>query len=283
MANETVYSGLQVVAAYLEAEAVPFFRAATIMANLTRQVPFTKGSASKKLVQAGSLTATAASEATDHANSQYTTSSPNTLTAAEVKVFIEVSKKTMKFTDLDMEALAMECGAAIATKYDADAMALFDGFSNSVGSTGVDLTPAVMAAAAYTLRLNNIQGPYVYVLHPTAHFDVQANILSSGASVYTNPAFVSFLGAQPAANGYVGNLFDVNVFVSTNTESINSGADWGCACFSPQFAIAAGYAGEIEVEQDNDIKKGVAQLSASLFYDFKEHKDTAGCLILADQ
>lgn len=69
------------------------------MLNLVQLVNFKSMSDSVKLRKKGSLTATAATESTAHAISEYTQTSPATLTAAEVKVYTEISDKAIEFID----------------------------------------------------------------------------------------------------------------------------------------------------------------------------------------
>lgn len=286
MANETEYSNYQTVAAYLDTAIAPHFRAAAIMPNLVHLVNFQSGSDSVKLRKAGSLTATAATESTDHANSEYTETTPATLTAAQVKVYVELSDKALKFAGASPEALAQEAGRAIGQKFDTDAMALFDSLNGgtAVGTSGVDCSPQILLQATYVLAAQNIPGAYVFVLHPTQIYDVQDDLITSGAVIWSNPTALDIMSGQPAlANGWKGKFLDLDVYSSTNTESVNTDADWAGACFSPQFALAAGFAGGIETEIGRNRKKGVTELSITLWYDVKEYNDLAGVSIETDK
>lgn len=286
MANETVFSNYEVVAAYLDTAIAPHFRASAIMPNLVHLVNFTGKSDSVKLRKAGSLTATTATEATDHATSQYDESSPATLTAVQIKVYVELSDKAQKFAQASIEELAAEAGRACAQKFDTDAMALFDSLNGGtqVGTSGVDCSPQILLQATYVLEAQNIPGPYVYVLHPTQIYDVQDDLITSGAVIWSNPTQLSLMSGQPAqANGWKGTFLDIDVYKSTNTESVNTDADWAGACFSPQFALAAGFAGGVETEIGRNIKKGVTELGITMWYDVKEYQDLAGVSIETDK
>jgi hypothetical protein len=286
MANETEYSNFQTVAAYVEANAIPHFRSAAIMPGLCKLINFRNDSDSVKLRKAGSLTATAATESTDHSVSEYTETSPATLTAAQVKVYAEVSDKALKFSGHNWQELAVEAGRAIAQKFDVDAMALFDAFNGGtqVGTSGADCSPEILLQASYTVRAQAVPGQLVYVLHPTQVYDVQSDLITSGASVWTNETRLDILNGQPpASNGYIGSFNGIPVYESTNTESVNVGADWAGACFVAGLALAAGFAGGIEVESDRNIKKGVTAVAVTLWYDVKEASDVAGVSIETDQ
>lgn len=286
MANETNYAQYQTVAAFVDGAIAPHFRAASIMLNLMHLVNFVGKSDSYKLRKAGSVTATAATESTDHATSQYAETSPNTLTAAEVKVYLEISDKAIKFAQADLEALAREAGQAIAQKFDTDAMALFDSFNGGtqVGTSGADCSPQILLQAAYTVNAQNIPAPLVYVLHPVQIFDVQDDVLASSASLWSNPTNLNILNGQPPAeNGLRGTFLGVPIYQSTNVESVNTGADWAGACFSPVYGLAAGLAGDVTTKVGYNVKKGVTEIGCSLWYDVKEYQDLAGVSIETDQ
>ena len=283
---ETLFANYETVAAYLDTAISPYFRAAAIMPNLVHLVNFQNGSDQVKLRKAGSLTATLASEATAHAIATYDETTPATLQAIQIKVYVELSDKALKFANANPQSLAAEAGRAIAQKFDTDAMALFDSMNGGtqVGSSGVDCSPQILLQATYVLAAQNIPGPYVFVLHPTQIYDVQDDLITSGAVMWSNPAQLDIMSGQaPLANGWKGRFLDLDVYASTNTESVNAAADWAGACFSPQHALAAGFAGGIETEIGRSRSKGVTELAVTLWYDVKEYNDLAGVSIETDQ
>lgn len=283
---ETAYSDLVTVAAYVDANVGPVFRANTFMASLCglRDLPGPL-SDSVKMRHRNTLTATAAAENTNHAISTYGRTATSTLAVAEQKVYVELSSKVKKFGDISAEELSQEFGEAMATKFDVDAMALFNGASNSVGSTGSDPTALILATAAYTCRLNKVPGPFVYVLHETSVFDVQSDIITNAAPIWSNATQLSIMNLQ-SPDGQVswrGQLFGIDIFGSTNTESINANADWAGACFSPKHFLGATFAGGFEMDTDKNLIKGTSEFSGTLWYDVKENRDAAGTYIIADQ
>lgn len=286
MANETEYSNYITVAAFLDSAIAPVFRSAAVMPNLVHLVNFQGKSDSVKLRKAGSVTATTATESTVHATSEYTETSPATLLAAESKVYMEISDKAIKFGGADLQALARECGVACAQKFDIDAMALFDAFNGGtqVGVSAADCTPGILLQASYTVRAANAPGPLVYVLHPVQIFDVQDDLITTTASAWSNESMLTLLNGQPPlSNGFAGSFMNIPVYQSTNTESVNAAADWAGACFSPQFGLAAGFAGGVETKVGYNVAKGVTEIGVSLWYDVKEYNDTAGVSIETDQ
>lgn len=286
MALETEYSNYITVAAYLDSAIAPVFRSAAIMPNLVHLVNFQAKSDSVKLRKAGSVSATAATESTVHATSEYTETSPATLTAAEIKVYMEISDKALKFGGADLQALARECGVACAQKFDTDALALLDSLNGGtqVGSSGVDCTPGVLLQASYTVRAANVPGPLVYVLHPVQIYDVQDDLINTTASAWSNETMLTLLNGQPPlSNGFAGSFMNIPVYQSTLTESVNAGADWAGGCFSPQYALAAGFAGGVETKLGYNVAKGVTEIGVSMWYDVKEYNDSAGVSIETDQ
>lgn len=281
MANETVFSNIETVAAFLASETGPALKAKLIMPNLCHIENFKVGSDSIKLRVKGTLAATAATEATDHATSQYDQTTPATLSVAEFKVYAELSDKAALWSGAQIAEIVDEAVNACGQKLDTDAMALFDGFSTSVGTTNTDLSDLKLAEASYKLEANNAPGPYAYVLHPKQWWDVREDVVASGASLYVNPQFVTLFSGQPAANGFKGSYFDVPVFVSTNTESVTANVDWSGACIAINHALGLGLGGDVMVETDRNIKKGVHEIAVSIWYDVKEYRDLCGCGILS--
>lgn len=282
MALETEFSNYITVAAFLDTAIAPYFRTAAIMPNLVHTVNFVGKSDSVKLRKAGSVSATAATESTPHATSEYTETSPATLVAGEIKVYMEISDKAIKFGEADLPSLAREAGVACAQKFDTDAMALFDSLhgGTQVGTSAGDCTIANLATAMYTLEALNIPGPYVFVLHPAQSFDIRNQLTTAGAVAWTNARDLAiFSGQPPVANGFKGEIFGASVFQSTNTESVNTNADWAGVCMSPQYALAAGFAGDVTTKMGYNVKSGLTEIGISLWYDVKEYDDNAGVSI----
>ena len=82
-------------------------------------------------------------------------------------------------------------GEAIAKKQDLDMTALFDGFSNTVGSTGAAVTVEHFFQALATLRRNNVPlNDVAAVFHPDIAYDLKKGITNTFAtSSLTGPIF----------------------------------------------------------------------------------------------
>lgn len=281
MANETEYGNITQVAAYVSANVAPHFRSASIMLPLITVQPLQPGSSSFKFNQKGSLSMSVVAESAEATKSEYSESAV-TLTLQKGVVYFEATHELQRYSDRDMIAeLTAEAGVAAGEKFDTDALALFDGFSNSVGSTGVDLTPAVFKQAAYTARLNKVPGGVVAVLHPTQTSDIEDDILASSAVVYGDSAAnQQVLNQQPAQ--VRGSFLGVPIYETTLTESINTGADWSGAIFN-KHAICSIYSPQFSVNIAPDVSKSTREVALIMDYQVGEWVDAAGCGIVSDQ
>lgn len=282
MANETLYSNFITVAAYVDAHIIPVLRAKVIMPMFCRIVNLDNGSNSKQLRQKNAQTAVVVAEATAATAAVYQHTSPATLLAKKCVVVNEPSEESEKFAGASLSEITAEQGEACAAKVDVDAMALFAGFSNTVGVSGADLTVAQLIQAAYFVRAADAGAPIVYVLHPMQTYDVQKEIVASSAPVWSNPALVSLLQAAPQANGYRGTFMGADVYDSTRVATANGGADRAGACLVPGVALALANIGGTDTIVQDSVLKRTKLVSTDLYYDVKEAVDGAGCAIITD-
>ena len=178
-----------------------------------------------------------------------------------------------------MAKLGAAAGEAIARKVDTDILGLGDGFSNSVGSTGADLSPAVFAAAAYTLDLNDVPGMRSALLHPIQTQDIRDDIIASTAVVYNSES--ELFNMQMKERNYQGSLFGIPIFNSTLVESINTNADRSGIMMTP-WAIALTAAPTVQVLQGVNVQSGLNELNVIMYYQVGEFKDAAGVQIVSD-
>lgn len=110
-------------------------------------------------------------------------------------------------------------GFACIEKREDDVSTLLDAFSNTVGSTGVDLTVTNMIAAQYTLKtLEPTHEDWVYVLTPNQVQEITLEIGVTGGglggSVWTNAGDLSFFNFRPdmPRNGFRGSFMGIPVY-----------------------------------------------------------------------
>lgn len=103
-------------------------------------------------------------------------------------------------------------GEAIARKIDTDLVGLFSGFTLSAGSDSTALSAATIAQAVAKLRANAVPGDALAcVVHPYVAYDLKANLTNT----FANPN-AGIIQNAAMAEGYVGMLFGVPVFESSN-------------------------------------------------------------------
>jgi len=205
-----IVSRLVIDAAYAEAVLPPLVRVADISSDATLSVEFPKW----PLLAASDLT-----EAADMSNTAVNTAS-TLLTADEAGIMITVTDMLLNGAGLGgLEPFATELGKALANKIDADLLASASSFTNSVGSTGVDMTEDDFLSAIYTLELGNAKGPFVAVLHPYQVSNLRHAIAASTGAVWGGPS------APAAELGSMGTLYGVDIVQSTNCASVNANAD----------------------------------------------------------
>jgi hypothetical protein len=193
--------------------------------------------------------------------------------------------------DVSVDSIAADMSAAWAKRGTTMLTALASGFSNSVGSTGVDLTVATFYNAIFQLQLLANVGPFVAVLHNQQYNDLMSSLRSeTGPGQYTTGAQMSLM-AQSA--GAKAELFGVQVFTS-NTVA-NNGVDYTGMMFAPN-AIAMATASvapiigstttspapEVTVEFERDASNGSSIIVGSILAGVVEVDDSKGVAILSD-
>jgi hypothetical protein len=171
---------------------------------------------------------------------------------------------------------------------------LSSGFSNSVGSTTVNLSVSTFYDAIFSLQLT-ANDSFMAILHPQ-----QINDLMSSLRSETGPG--QYLAAtQDQVNakgpGYRGQLFGVELFGSTQVPTANAGADYlgymfsrGAVGYATGSAAPVRGAGEIilpagtpiVVELARSAEAGLSTIVGSAFVGVAELDDARGVGILSD-
>jgi len=195
---------------------------------------------------------------------------------------------------VSVDGLAEDMVGAYNKRVTAMLCGLSSGFSNSVGSTGVDLTVDKFYDAIFSLQLT-ANDSFMAILHPQ-----QINDLMSSLRSETGPG--QYLAAtQEQVNakgpGYRGTLFGVELFGSTQVPTANSGADYlgymfsrGAVGYATGSAAPVRGAGEIilpagtpiVVELGRSAEAGLSTIVGSAFVGVAELDDARGVGILSD-
>lgn len=214
------------------------------------------------------ITAAALTEGTDMSSTAVSTSSVS-ITVAEVGAQVLLTDMAaMGNGDPAME-LGTVLGNAIATKMDKDIIALFDGFSTSLGSTTTELTVAYLFQAAATLRANKVRGRLAGVFHPYQIYPLKANLTNT----FANPN-AGDLQNEAMRTGYVGTIAGIDIYESANL-TIDGSGDTKGAVFAPE-AIALAMKKDFTIEPQRDASNRAWELNATATYGVGELDDGYG-------
>jgi hypothetical protein len=231
------------------------------------------------------FTGTATSEGSA-SNQKYGTDSA-TATAAEYAVTTQVHRlATMSAVDLEAHIMS-EIGAALLDKFDVDASALLAAFSNTVGSTGVDLSFDNLVEGIQSLRANakGQAARGVIVLHPRQIADLRLNAgsgITSSLAPWLARSEINIFGAS--LQNIEGSFLGVPVISSANVPSMNSGADRGGAILVAGEALGAAIAWYPEVQIFDSRVSGFTgnRIHGSFAYGVVEVNDSLGITIVSD-
>lgn len=294
MANETTYANNVTVAAAVDAEIVPMFTTAAVMASLV--VPFNPGmpnTNAKKLPKSGSVTAAVVAEGVA-ATPQTLADTSVTLTIQKAVVVTKPTAEALKFASngTNQNRHAALAGQACADKFDVDACALSNGFAAAVDS-GTSLTIAKLQEALYTLRLAKLPSTRAAaVLHVKQMYQLEADIRAGGNAIYGNPNFSleALKAAGQARRGFRGEIFGCELFETMNcfVDTAPTPDDNVGMVICPDFAIAAlfpeGLTPQFKTEADGSVGflESVTHIKTTMWYQLAEYVDAAGVALKSD-
>jgi len=220
------------------------------------------------------ITAADLTEGTDMSSSTVSTSSVS-ITVGEVGAQVVLTDLAAMGAGNPAEELGTVLGNAIATKMDVDLIALFDGFSTSLGAAAQEITVADLFKAAATLRNNKAQGEIFAVVNPFQAYQLKANLTNT----FANP---NGGDAQNTAmvNAYVGTIAGIDVYESANV-AVDGNDDAKGAVFSRE-ALAIAMKRDFQIEAQRDASLRAFELNATAIYGVGELDDTYGVEMLFD-
>lgn len=172
-----------------------------------------------------------------------------TITCAEYGVAAALTDNVGEDSVLDgLEMLNFVTGPmilALGLALDDDGLALLASLSNSVGSTGVDLTLAQTIAAQQGLRTRGVNADAVaYILDNEQALNIETALQSTNAAAAVHAlANDRLIGYAPTADHGMGssrhvmNFRGIPVFTNGMTDTANAAADVVGACFCPSTAF----------------------------------------------
>jgi len=220
------------------------------------------------------VTAADLTEGTDMSSTTVSTSSVD-ITVGEVGAQVVLTDLAAMGAGNPAEELGTVLGNSIATKIDTDLIALFDGFSTTIGAAAQEITVADLFKAAATLRTNKAQGEIFAVVHPYQAYQLKANLTNT----FANP---NGGDAQNTAmvNAYVGTIACIDVYASADI-TIAGSDDAKGAVFSRE-ALAIAMKRDFQIEAQRDASLRAFELNATAIYGVGELDDSYGVEMLFD-
>jgi N4-gp56 family major capsid protein len=220
------------------------------------------------------ITAGALTEGTDMSSTTVSTTS-QTITVSEVGAQVILTDLAAMGAGNPAEELGTVLGNAIATKIDKDLIALFDGFSTSLGGAGTEITVADLMKAAATLKTNKARGQMAAVVHPWHAYQLKANLTNT----FVNPNGGD-LQNDAMRNAFVGQIGGIDIYESSNV-SIDGSDDAKGAVFVPE-ALAIAMKRDFNLETQRDASLRAFELNATAIYGVGELDDSYGVEMLFD-
>ena len=188
-----------------------------------------------------------ATEATSLSNTAFSTGAV-TCTASEFGVAHALIDNTVEDSVRGIDIMDMIKGRMLFVHmlaWEDDFLAQFANLSQTVGSTGVDLTVAQMIAAQQGLRVRGVESDaLVYVLDNQQTIDVEAALVaaSTSAAVFALSAdrLINYAPSPDNGMGATRNVMTFRglpVYGTGLTDTANTGADVVGACFAPSTAF----------------------------------------------
>lgn len=234
-----------------------------------------------------STTAAAITEGSDIVATARTTTQ-GSLTVSEIGLSTEITKWAQEISKFRnwLPTWAASQGRAIAQKLTGDLCALFAALNSStaVGTSGTNITVANFIEGIYTLEAANTPGQKRCVLHPRQVADLFNAIQASTGTPWVNVQELVREGRLPEGQpmaGFMGILFGVPVYSTTEVTTVNSDVDRCGAMFGPE-ALAFVRHRPLTVEYDYDASKRSTEIVTTITYAVGELTDDYGVPIETD-
>jgi len=201
----------------------------------------------------------------------------NTAVSTDVATFTvgQVGLRTL-VTDMALNASASNVvadlgqlfGNAIAKKIDQDLMGKFESFTtNVIGSSSTTITAALVMQGLTKLKNSGVPTDGIAcVLHPSIAYDLKAALTAQGNAAFTGGAYGD-VANEAMRMGYVGTLFGMQIFESSNVPLITSGlaGDYSGAIFHRD-ALGFGLMRDIQIETQRRASYLGTDIVASAMY-----------------
>jgi N4-gp56 family major capsid protein len=240
------------------------------MRNLVKNYAITGGGKAVEVPVYAQVSASAVAEATDLSNTAIDPSSV-TITASEVGVMTTLTDLARNSAPRNVAGdIGKLFGEALARKQDADLIALFDGFSTTLGDGTTAISPAVIFNALSTLRANSLPAnECAVVLHPKIAYDLKSGLTNTFAGLDTENS------NEALRSGFVGTLAGMPIFETSNMANTGTAGDYkGGAMHKDALAIAMMQDVKIETQRDASLRAD--EIVATSVYGVGEIHDSYG-------
>lgn len=238
----------------------------------------------------------AVAEGSSASNSAYTTDS-STLTIARYSRMYEITDLVpVAGSAVDLNLLVGNLMGGVAVTITDLIAALFGSLSNSVGTSGVDMSVDDMYDAQFQLNSSLVTGRYTFVGHNTQLNDFRSSLRGETGAIQFVAATADMLASGKAA-GFQGSWNGIDVWQSDSCASSGGnrqGAMFGEDCFAyteAPVSLIQGHipasnilvdAGEILVELVRDAAGGETGALAHYYPAVCEIEDSRGVLVSTD-
>jgi hypothetical protein len=282
MANETTQSALDDLCAAIIAEARMVLSRGDDLSKYVKRRSLPKGKSGVTFPKYGSVTASALTEGTDITTNTQVTTTSATITPTQVGLMSVLTDMADWASDpvntgADIGKLFAD---AIRAKRNQDIWALFDGFSQTAGTTNTDITEANIASCVRQLTAAKAPRPYYMAITPHVLEDL-LGLYSTSTSITT-----SELRDMALNKGELAPIYGVFPLLVDNLASGTSagkadGADAKCGVFSRDaIGMVEGYDLKIETQRDASMRGW--EIVGTSFYAVGEIDDTFGVELLVD-
>lgn len=222
-------------------------------------------------------------------------------------VSVTVARQALMFTSTDLagmtwgfspaslvEKIASDMAMAAQRRFQALLCDVTDGFTTTVGSSGVDFSVTNWFSAKAALQNASAPGPFLAILHPQQLTDLQSSLRAETGPLQFVPATAELM--QLKGQGYAGSFDGVDIFTSSLVPTANAGADragalmsYGAVAYAdgivtPEVAVG-GYAisqGPIYVAVERDEGMSANKIIGNYFVGVAKAQDGLGVSIITD-
>lgn len=193
-----------------------------------------------------------------------------------------------------VEKIATDMAESAKMRFQALLCDVLDGFTTTVGSSGVDFSVTNWFSAKAALSSASAPGAFVAVLHPVQYNDLVSSLRAETGPLQFVPATAELMMLK--GQGFKGSFDGVDIFVSTHVPTANAGADRAGAIFatgavayadgivSPQVAVG-GYSvnnGPIYVEFERDGGLSANKIVGNYYVGLAKAQDGLGVSVITD-